>query len=366
MDMPDVKPITYSKVFTQINDMYPQKILDVKDEIIIPLDERTKFMFERLLGRSSQSYFFIYDPEKSFPNITNKGLIELIRKAIQENGVDFVYIQADERSSTNQSKYTNSRIPLTEELAELMTMLYFRAQGYMVQHPLRSYEGVDDVIAWKSPLIEKLRAHKLIEYGCFVDELGLLRKFGRFNQVREEKSICNELIIIEAESSIANAIKNDSGMNQLIGKEWGNSNPQKYRAGTKQDMVANKLFITFPVCFPTRFPAKTSFEEVVSKFDGRQKDPKVGIICWDPTTYYFKDSAAFQHPKMTEELSKFEAHVMQLLLKNFYFDELLSLMQKLKIEFKGRTKDEVFSELQNKVREGDVDIIISELDRILS
>jgi hypothetical protein len=367
MDMPNVEPITYSKVFTEINGLYPQKIIDVKGEIIIPLDERTKFMFERLLGRGSQSYFFIHDPKELFPNITDKGLIDLIRKAMQENGADFVYIQTKVPSSNNQSKYTNTRQPVTEALVELMTLLYFRAEGYMVQCHFNSYAGVDDIFAWKSPLVEKLRAHRLIEYGCFVDELELLRKFGRVNQVREEKSIYNELIIVEAESSIANAIRNNGGMNQLIGKEWDNSDPKnEYRGGAKQRMVAKKLFITFPVCFRTRSPAIKSFEEVVSVFGDRQKDQKVGIICWEPTTYYFKDSAIFQHPKMTEELSKFETHAMQLLLKNFYFDELLSLMQKLKIEFKGRTKDEVFSELENKIQEGNVDIIISELDRVLT
>ena len=157
-------------------------------------------------------------------------------------------------------------------------------------------------------------------------------------------------------------------MNQLLGKEWGESNPQKYREGAKQRKVANRLFITFPVCFPTWFPSVDSFEEVVREFDKRQLDQrKIGIICWEPTTYYFKDSAEFQHDKMTEELSKYEAYAKQLLLKNFCFDELLSwgagqsLMQELKIEFKGRTKDEVFVELEKKVREGDVDILISEL-----
>jgi len=156
-------------------------------------------------------------------------------------------------------------------------------------------------------------------------------------------------------------------MNQLLGKEWGESNPQKYREGAKQRIVANRLFITSPVCFPTWFPSVDSFEEVVREFDKRQLDQrKIGIICWEPTTYYFKDSAEFQHDKMTEELGKYEAYAKQLLLKNSYFDELLSLMQELKIEFKGRTKDEVFVELEKKVREGDVDILISELDRVLA
>jgi len=362
MNAHDEKPVTFSRVFTRINDMYPRKIIDVKGEIVFPVDERTAFMFKNLLPQGAQSYHFIHEPEEVFRDISDNRRRELRRKARQESGVDFVFLQTEKRSI-----FTNSQIPLTEELVELMTMLFFRSQGYMVQRPLGTYMGVDDVIAWKSPLTEKLRAHRLIEYGCFVDELGLLRKFGRVNQIREEKSIHNELVLVEAESSIRKAIANDSGMNQLLGKEWGESNPQKYREGAKQRIVANKLFITFPVCFPTWFPSVDSFEEVVREFDRRQLDQrKIGIVCWEPTTYYFKDSAEFQHDKMTEELSKYEAYAKQLLLKNFYFDELLSLMQELKIELKGRTKDEVFVELEKKVREGDVDILISKLDRVLT
>lgn len=352
---------TFSGVFARINDLYPRKVVDVEEERVTPVGERMIFMFENLLSRGSQSYVFVHEPEEVFHDISDNRRRELRRRAKQESGVDFVFVQTEKPST-----FANTQIPVTEELVKLMTMLYFRAQGYMVQRPLGTYNGVDDLIAWKSSVTEKLRAHGLIEYGCFVNELALLRKFGRVNQVREEKLINSELILIEAESSIRKAIANDGGMNQLLGKEWGDSNPQKYREGARQMMIANNLFITFPVCFPASFPPVNSFKEVIREFDKRQPDQrKTGIICWEPTTYYFKDSAEFQHDNMIVELSKYESYVKQLLIKNFYFDELLYLMQKLGIEFKDNTKDEVFSKLDKEIQEGDVEVILSELDKVL-
>ena len=52
-------------------------------------------------------------------------------------------------------------------------------------------------------------------------------------------------------------------------------------------------------------------------------------------------------------------------MENFYFDELLHLMNKLGIDFTGKTKDEVFEELNEKVQTNDTDIVISELDKLL-
>jgi len=68
---------------------------------------------------------------------------------------------------------------------------------------------------------------------------------------------------------------------------------------------------------------------------------------------------------MDKEISRYENYVKQLLLENFYFDELLHLMDKLDIDFTGKTKDEIFEELNEKVQDNDVGIIISELNKLL-
>ena len=104
MNVHDEKSVTFSRVFGQINDMYPRKIIDVKGEIVFPVDERTVFMFENLLPRSAQSYYFIHEPEEVFRDISDNRRRELRRKARQEGGVDFVFLQTE--------KIHNARIAL--------------------------------------------------------------------------------------------------------------------------------------------------------------------------------------------------------------------------------------------------------------
>jgi len=122
---------------------------------------------------------------------------------------------------------------------------------------------VDDVAIWKSEVTEKLQECRFIEHGCYVDELRFLRELGKPKQVKKEEVSNGDFVLIEAKSCINNAVKNDGGMNQLIGREWKRSNPQRYREGAKKLSVANKLFITFPVNFPIRFPEAKYFEDIV-------------------------------------------------------------------------------------------------------
>jgi len=370
----------FAKVFSLISKMYSGRIIDIENDNIIPLDQRTKLMFCNILygctigepknlEHYSSSYYFIYEPDEVF-RYKSENAIKKLRRRIRGNYSknNLVFVQTEKPSRQS----TNSEIMLTEGLVELLTMLYFRAKGYMVQSALNTYNGVDGVVIWRSKLTEKLRKHGFIEYGCYVDELRFLRKLGKPRQVKEEEEeeeVSNaEFIIIEAESSIYNAVKNNGGMNQLLGREWkwSQSKPEKYREGAKKLSVANKLFITFPVNFPTSFPEAKRFEDIVSIFHERQViQRKIGIICWRTENFSIKDSDQFAHENMDKEISRYENYVKQLLLENFYFDELLHLMDKLDIDFTGRTKDEIFEELNEKVQDNDVDIIISELNKLL-
>lgn len=361
----------FAKVFSLINMMYPRRIVDIENDNIIPLDQRTKLMFCNILWgnseleHSSPSYYIIYEPEEIFRNKSNNSLYKLRRKIREEHSkTNMVFVQTEEPSRY----FTNSEIMLTEQLVELLAMLYFRAKGYMVQSALKTYNGVDDVVIWRSELTEKLRKHEFIEYGCYVDELRFLRRLGKPREIKKEVVSNGEFIIIEAESSIKNAVKNDGGMNQLLGSEWkwGQLKPEIYRKGAKELSVANKLFITFPVNFPVRFPEAKCLEDIVSEFHlGQESQKKVGIICWETENFSIKDSDQFDHEYMDKEIKKYENHVKQLLLENFYFDELLILMDKLDIDFTRKTKGEVFKEFNEKVQENDADIIISELNKLL-
>lgn len=360
---------SFAKVFNLINKMYPRRIVDIENDNIIPLDQRTKLMFSDILwgkaelGHSPPSYYIIYEPEEIFRNKTNSSLRKLRRKIREEHSkTNVIFVQTKEPSRY----FTKSEIMLTEHLVQLLTMLYFRAKGYMVQSALKTYNGVDDVVIWRSAFTEKLRKHEFIEYGCYVDELRFLRKLGKPNQIKKEEVASGEFIIIEAKSCISNAVTNNGGMNQLIGREWKRSNPQGYREGAKKLSIANKLFITFPVNFPMRFPEARCFEDILSEFHERQESQKkVGIICWETENFSIKDSDEFDHENIDKEIKEYENYVKQLLLENFYFDELLHLMNKLGIDFTGKTKDEVFEELNEKVQTNDTDIVISELDKLL-
>jgi len=367
----------FTKVFSLINKMYPARIIDVENDNVIPLDQRTELMFCNILYGCTigepkdlkdypSSYYFIYEPDEVF-QYKSENAIRKIRRCIRENYSknNLVFVQTEKPCR----QFANSEIMFTEELVELLTMLYFRAKGYMVQSALKTYNGVDDVVIWRSKLTEKLRKHGFIEYGCYVDELRLLRKFGKPKQVEKEEVLNSEFIIIEAKSSIYKAVKNDGGMNQLLGKEWkwSQSKPKKYREGAKKLSVANKLFITFPVNFPIRFPEVKCFKDIISEFNVNQKNKKKsGIICWETENFSIKDSDQFDHEYMDKEIKEYENYVKQLLLENFYFEELLILMDKLDIHFTQKTKDEVSKEFNEKVQEKDADdIIISELNKLL-
>ena len=369
MDISAANIENFAKVFSLINKMYPRRIVDIENDNIIPRDPRTKLMFSNLLCGTSElkysppSYYIIYEPEEIFRTKSSSSLSGLRRRTRQEcSKTNVVFVQTEK-----PSRYSiNSEIPLTEQLVELLTMLYFRAKGYMVQSALGTYGGVDDVVIWRSRLTEELRKYEFIEYGCYVEELRFLRKLGKPKQVKKKELSNDEFIIIEAKSTIKNAVKNNGGMNQLIGREWKRSNPEDYKQGAKKLSMANKFFITFPMAFPIRFPEAKCFKDIVSEFHRRQESQKkVGIICWETENFSIKDSDQFDHEYMDKEIRKYENHVKQLLLENFYFDELLILMDKLDIDFTRKTKDEVFGELNEKVQENHADIIMSELNRLL-
>lgn len=356
----------FAKVFGMIQGMYPEKIIDIDGGNIIPIDERTKFMFSNILGAdpNTESYYFMYDPRDIDHDISENRSKMLRQKARMEHSRDnIIFVQTVEPSQY----FPNSEKPVTEALVELLTMLYFKALGYMVQRAIKSHGGVDDVVVWKSALTDKLREYGFIDYGCYVNELSIYRTFGKIKQTEHDKISHNddELIIIEAESCLSNVIKNDGGMNQLIGRDWNQSNPDKYVEGAKGENAANRLYITFPAHFPIRYPNVESFEDIVSMIVDRNHDQKVGIICWETEQYWIKESDQFKHNRMIAGLKEYENYSKRLLLENFYFEELLLLMQKMNIDFKGNTKAEVFYELEQKVKESDGSLIISELNKVL-
>ena len=98
-------------------------------------------------------------------------------------------------------------------------------------------------MAWKSPFIEELRKYRMIEYGCYIDQLRFLKSLWPLDSV-EGGAVSDDLILIEAESCENRAI--DEGMNQLIGNEWRFHHLDKYRKGATRFQCARELYISFP------------------------------------------------------------------------------------------------------------------------
>lgn len=355
-----------------VDQMYSTSVVHVEKSNVSPLDQRTKLMFTDILSSEQTSYFFMYEPDEMFREKSEnyrRMSRRMAREKLSKNKVVFVQTQ------TRSLGFADSEVILTEELVELLTILYFRAQGYMVQRPLnKTYNGVDDVVVWKSRFTEKLREHRFIDYGCYVPELKFLRQWGKPKQAKREQVLNDEFALVEAESCFYNAVKNDGGMNQLIGREWNESTPQNYREGARKLSVANRLFITFPVYLPCRFPEAKCFEDIVSEFHRRQGGrEKVGVICWELDRLHTEDSGSFEPENMAEEIKQYDSHVKLLLLENFYFNELLALSDKLGIDFsfKSKTLSEVCDELkadelQTKIQHIDVDKLLLELDKVLN
>ena len=239
----------FDNVFESINSTSPRKVVDIVDGNVVPVDEITRLMFSDVVGEDLDSYCFIYDPTAIDPYLSESKATKLRREARQNLSHDNRVFLQTERFAPY---YPNSETPLTEKFVELLAMLYFRAHGYIVQQALRSHGGVDDVVAWKSPLSQRLQEHGLIEFGCYAKELGRLRTLGKPAGVNRKVSVGggHQFIAIEAESCVSNVVKNDGGMNQLIGKDWSESHPNEYPKGAKAEVAANKLYITFPAHFP--------------------------------------------------------------------------------------------------------------------
>jgi hypothetical protein len=170
--------------------------LVIENGKIFPKDFSTKLMFSTILDRG-ESGFSHLGPDTTakdallterpvYSDKCNSYLIVLESKTFDERGMAFrrkarnelakqygvekVFIQSERRP--DDQGVARFR---TEEIPTLLTMLHFRAEGYAVQAPLQTYGGVDDIVAWKSPFIEELRKYRMIEYGCYIDQLRSLK-----------------------------------------------------------------------------------------------------------------------------------------------------------------------------------------------
>jgi len=229
-------------------------------------------------------------------------------------------------------------------------MLYFRGEGYIVQKPLGTYgkvgedkPGVDDVAAWKSPVINELRKFGFIERGCHISELACLRWLGKVAHSGEgfgDDVTKNEIVLTEVEPSKGKGISDKNhGVNQLL------------RA--KQEEIAKKLFVCFPF-------VNEDVEKIKEEIRNKNK-PAVGAILFDDKGVYIQDSETFPDGKADLKIAEYEANLKKALLNNFYFDEIAEMIRELNVDTENRGVGEVLVDFQNKVETG---YILEKLNRV--
>lgn len=108
------------------------------------------------------------------------------------------------RSDTLQSNGSNS---IKESITNLICAKFFMSNGYML---LEDVGSGPDLIAFKTSILEELRARGFMGRGASVSQLASIRAFGKVIENYKENVSNEEIIAIESES-----ISPQSGMKQL-------------------------------------------------------------------------------------------------------------------------------------------------------
>ena len=367
--------ITLTQVFRGLNRVSNGSLFYFDGEKVIPSSNRTRLIFfdnlfkhedkfcsshllkvpKEELARNIEKNFeglpknfvfvynFTYYDGGEVKSSTDNATVEFSKKFSEDTKI---CIQQNDREYPPRHNFLIS----TEELGGLICMLYFREKGYIVQTPLRTYgkqneSGVDDVIAWSSPIVNKLRKFRFIGKGCHISELACLRWLGRETTLFTGP-VNEEIILVEAEPYETRATGNsaNSGVQQL------------YRAAEEQ--IAKKLFISFPF---TGKEADKIFEEI--KNSG--KTPTIGAILFNNKGVYVNDSEVFPDKMSPQLIEEYEKHLKKVLLNNFYFDEILEMINELEVDTKNKGFEEVVQEFYMKIEEFPVDYVLEKLDDLI-
>jgi len=374
--------ITLTQVFRDLNRVANDSLFHFDGEKVVPSSNRIKLIFfdnlpikgdkfsfsyllkvpkEELASNIEndfedfpKSFVFVYNPTYyrggEVKHSTDKAIVQFSKKFSDDTKI---CIQQNDRAYPPRRSFLIS----TEELGELITMLYFRENGYIVQNPLGTYgkegddkSGVDDVVAWKSPVVDKLRKFGFIEKGCHISELVCLRWLGKVPTSSRDfgDHVTKEIILTEVEPSIARGISNSpaTGINQLL------------RA--KKEKIAKRLFICFPFI-------DKNVEEIFSEMKRRTKEgPAIGAILFDDKGLHIQDSEIFPDENMRSEIDEYEKDLKKrVLLNNFYFEEILQMIRELNLDTKNKGFEEVAQELYKKIEEIPVDYVLEKLAGVL-
>ena len=377
------KVITFKQAFETLkNKIGNNSLFNVDGEKVTPLNNRIRLILMDSLNVSSKF------SSRGLLEITKKELIENIGSNFEEHlsknfvfiynptyyrrqGVEIKHSTPNEIVAFSKQFGAETKICIqqdgmpprgsfltsTEELGTLITMLYFREEGYIVQKPPGTYgkegkneHGVDDVVAWKSPVIDELRKFGFIDRGCHISELACLRWLGKVSNSRRDfdNYITKEILLTEVKASMKEGIPNSSstGINQL--------------SRAAKEKIAKKLFICFPVVNEN---VEGIFKEIKNKT--KPAEPAVGAILFDNKGVYIQESETFPDENMDSEIDKYERDLKRALLNNFYFDEILEMIKELGVDTKNKGVHEVLLNFCNKVEGIPTSYILEKLNRLL-
>jgi len=368
--------ITLTQVFRDLNRVANNSLFYFDGEKVTPSSSRVKLIFfdnffkyenkfcsshllkvpKEELARNIEndfedfpkSFVFVHNPTRynggERKHSADAAIVEFSRKFSDDTKI---CIQQDDAKPLPRRSFLLS----TEQLGHLICMLYFREKGYIVQTPLGTYgktngSGVDDVIAWSSPVVNKLREFRFIGKGCHISELACLRWLGRETTLFTGP-VNEEIILVEVEpyETRATGSSKDSGVQQL------------YRAADEQ--IAKKLFISFP--FKSEDAGKI-FEEIKNSGEA----PTIGAILFNNKGVHINDSEVFPDKMSPPVIQKYEKYLKkEVLLNNFYFEEILQMIRELNLDTKNKGFDEVVQGFYKKIEEIPVDYVLEKLNDLI-
>ena len=383
--------ITLTKVFRDLDLVSSHSLFEFDGQEVIPRSDRVKLIFYRMLLDRQSNFrlsgllckrggdpLWIWEALDDPLEVPKEKLAMNMEKIFEEFPKGFVFIHNPTRCYRGNYKHSNDKMLTdfsenfskdtkiciqqedtnlprgswflysTEQLGKLIAMLYFRQKGYIVQEP-RTYgkegedrPGVDDVVAWKSPVVNRLREDGFIEKGCYVGELACLRWLGKVSTSSRpsDRCITEDVLLTEVKSLESTAIS--KGISQLLRAE--------------KMKVAKRLFICFPFI-------NKDVEEVIAEIKSRiEEGPAVGGLLFDTKGFHIQDSETFPDENVGSEIHEYEQKLKRALLNNFYFDEIVRMITELKVDTKDRGFKEVKEEFCGRV---EVDYILDKLDDLI-
>jgi len=191
---------------------HPSKEADERSVTIGPFAyarlARSTGLFERLVDKGRFVAFTYLDTPFHSQDLRREILLRqqaAIRDLFKKNhdSEDLLVV----RSDTLQSNGKNS---IKESITNLIAAKFLMSNGYMV---LEDVGSGPDLIAFKTNLLEELRARGFIGRGASVSQLATIRTFGKATDIYREDCPNEEIIAVESES-----INPQSGIKQLKGE----------------------------------------------------------------------------------------------------------------------------------------------------